>query len=68
MGLPVLGAVDPYATTDMSRDDMAPLLADIWEALPFATPGAELRGLQRLRVMAELCAHSSGAVLRWIAD
>lgn len=66
--LGTLGAVDPYATTEMGPDGMGSLLADIELALSVTKAGPERRGLLRLQVMAETCAGLPGSTMTWIGD
>lgn len=66
--LGTLGAVDPYATTEMGPDGMRALLADIDLALLATEEGPERRGLLRLQVMAETCAEMPGSTMTWIGD
>jgi hypothetical protein len=66
--LGTLGAVDPYATTEMGPDGMCALLSDIELALSATKAGPERRGLLRLQVMAETCAELPGSTMTWIGD
>lgn len=68
LDLPVMRSVDPYGDTEMKADVMPSLLRDIANAIPLATGGTELRGLLRLRVMAEQCAAHPGTSLVWLGD
>jgi hypothetical protein len=54
--IPMKRSVDPYDNTEMPSSVMASLLEDIAIVIPVAREGYELRGLLRLRVMAEQCA------------
>ncbi|WP_353951998.1 hypothetical protein V6K52_00745 [Knoellia sp. S7-12] len=66
--LPTLSRIDPYADTEMAVDVRTALLADIEQAIPEAKPGPELRGLLRLRVMAETCRGTHDSVMVWLGD
>ncbi len=67
--LPVLGTVDTYGVTGMGSELMSGLLGDIATVLPLAKAGSsEMRGLLRLRVMAEWCASRPSASLIWTGD
>jgi hypothetical protein len=67
--LPVLRTVDIYGETEMPSALMGELLAEIAKIIPHAKAGSpELRGLLRLRVMAEECARDPDSVLCWRGD
>jgi hypothetical protein len=68
LDLPRMRSVDPYGDTEMAAAAMPSLLRDIANVIPHAREGSELRGLWRLRVMAEQCAAQSGASLVWFGD
>src|SRR3954468_13309255 len=52
--LPMIGSLDSCGYSTLSATIMADLIADVDKALEIARPGSELRGLRRLRVMAEI--------------
>lgn len=68
LDLPRMRSVDPYGDTEMAAAAMPSLLRDIANVIPHAREGSELRGLLRLRVMAEQCAAQPGASLVWLGD
>jgi hypothetical protein len=61
--LPLLGGVDPHGETNFGPDEMQPLVAEVDLVLKEARPGAEYRGLMRLRTMALRCADERGELL-----
>lgn len=60
--------VDPYGVTTLGSAAMPALLADISAALAEAKPGAETRGLLRLRGLAERCRDDSDLRLVFLGD
>jgi len=52
----------------MTADVMPSLLRDVACVIPHAEEGPELRGLLRLRVMAEQCAVQPESWLVWLDD
>ena len=68
LDLPVLSWIDPFADTTMSSGAMRPLLQDVDAAMTAAKDGPELRGLMRLRVLAEHCLAHEGSVLVFMGD
>jgi hypothetical protein len=64
----VLGTLDPYADTALGASDMARLLASIDEIMGDASAGPELRGLTRLRVLAEACKDDPALALHFSGD
>lgn len=61
--LSTLSRIEAYADVEFTRDDLAAVAEEAAALLPFAQPGAEARGLQRLRALAEHGAVTPGAVL-----
>ena len=61
--LGLLGRVDPHGETRFRADEMHQLLAELELLLAQAMPGAERRGLTRLRAMAERCAEEHGELV-----
>jgi hypothetical protein len=66
--LPVLSRVEAYADVEFTPDDMTAIAQEVARLLPFAKPGPETRGLERLRTLAEHGARTRGAVLRAHGD
>jgi hypothetical protein len=65
--LPVLGALDPYDDTELSRSLIPGLLTDLHRAIPLAA-GSRKRGLARLQVMAERCQSDASLRLHLTGD
>jgi hypothetical protein len=61
--LRLLGEVDPHGETCLGAGQMQQLVAEIELLLTKATPGAEHRGLMRLRTMALRCAAEHGELV-----
>ncbi|WP_200211093.1 hypothetical protein [Micromonospora coerulea] len=68
LDLPVLSSIDTFADTTMPSAAMRPLLQDIDTAMTAAKDGPKLRGLMRLRVLAENCLAHEGSVLVFMGD
>ncbi|WP_395695348.1 hypothetical protein [Nocardioides sp.] len=66
--LPFIGALDPYGDATLSHLVMDDLIADVNVALARARPGRQLRGLRRLRVMAEMVKAQKSLTLRVLGD
>jgi hypothetical protein len=60
---PLLGGVDPHGETCLDAAEMPALVAEIDLILRHARPGAEHRGLLRLRTMALHCAQEQGSLV-----
>jgi len=67
-GLPRFRTIEPYETHDLRSAEMPSLIADVETCLAVAKPGSEMRGLMRLRVLADLCAADSSLRLRSHGD
>jgi hypothetical protein len=66
--LPLLSRIDPDGDTIFGPSDMTALLVEIDQVVPRAAPGPELRGLLRLRALAEKCRESPALHLRIRGD
>jgi len=67
--LPRLRSLDAYAAAqELLPTDMPDLITDIEACLVVAKPGSEMRGLLRLRVLADLCATNPASRLRSCGD
>ncbi|MDQ6614329.1 MAG: hypothetical protein M3083_06205 [Actinomycetota bacterium] len=64
----VWSMIDPYACVTLASADMPGLLADLNQLTARAKAGPELRGLGRLRVMAEICRDNSAFTIRFVGD
>src|SRR4051812_34516511 len=62
-GLATLSRIEAYADVEFTREDLAAVAQEAAALLPYAKPGPEARGLQRLRALAEHGALTPGAVL-----
>ncbi|MFE9207401.1 hypothetical protein [Micromonospora sp. NPDC007230] len=67
-GFPLLSRVDPYGDVQFMPSDMPQLLSEIERLLPFARQGPERRGLERLRILAEVCATMTDASIAFVGD
>lgn len=61
--LTTLSRIEAYADVEFTREDLAAVAEEAAALLPFAKPGPEARGLQRLRALAEHGVEIPGAVL-----
>jgi hypothetical protein len=66
--LPILGTLDPYGDVTLGAMMMAELIADVDQALQRSRPGPQLRGLRRLRVMAEMVQTDASLTLHAVGD
>jgi len=66
--LPILGSFDPYGDATLGAMTMADLIADVDNALATTCPGPQLRGLRRLRVMAEMVQADGSLTLHVLGD
>lgn len=65
---PVLSRADPYGELHLHSAEMPQLLSEIERLLPTARHGPERRGLDRLRVLAEVCATMPEASIAFVGD
>ena len=66
--LPILGSLDPYSDATLDALLIDDLIADVDNALETARPGPLLRGLRRLRVMAEMVKADESLTLHLLGD
>ncbi|QIG44874.1 hypothetical protein G5V58_20680 [Nocardioides anomalus] len=66
--LPTIGGLDPHGDATLGGLTMADLIADVDNALESARPGPRLRGLRRLRAMAEMVQADESLTLRVVGD
>lgn len=66
--LPILGTLDPYGDVTLGATMMADLIADVDRALQGSRSGPQLRGLRRLRVMAEMVQTDASLTLHVVGD
>lgn len=64
----VLGQIDPYGDLELGPHTMPSLVAELDQLLPQARPGAERRGLLRLKTMALACQAATDTVLIFRGD
>jgi hypothetical protein len=65
---PMLGRIDPYGEVSFGSADMKAIAGEALALSAHAKEGAEQRGLDRLRVLAERGSHEPGSVLRAVGD
>ncbi|PGH42338.1 hypothetical protein GA0070622_1842 [Micromonospora sediminicola] len=65
---PLLSRVDPYGDVQFMPFDMPQLLSEIERLLPSARQEPERRGLERLRILAEVCATMTDASIAFVGD
>jgi hypothetical protein len=66
--LVVWSAIDPYGTTTFDSAQASALLHELPAVAELAHGGPERRGLDRLALLASVCAADDGMTLRFIGD
>jgi hypothetical protein len=66
--LQIIGNLDPYGAATLGVRIMADLIVDVETAIESARPGPQLRGLRRLRVLAEMVQADESLTLHVVGD